>query len=105
MGKEHRKAWLTHFVEDKRYAAMTGLGFSSGLPYAPAVAIGGDEGACAGGKRPNAITRSRKGCHEPPGKQSCPFEVVVTGAAVMRQPSMVTSCVAPAKPRASENGR
>jgi MFS transporter, PAT family, beta-lactamase induction signal transducer AmpG len=33
MSKEYRKTWLTHFVEDKRYAAMTGLGFSSGLPF------------------------------------------------------------------------
>jgi PAT family beta-lactamase induction signal transducer AmpG len=33
MGKEFRKTWLIDFVEDKRYAAMTGLGFSSGLPF------------------------------------------------------------------------
>jgi MFS transporter, PAT family, beta-lactamase induction signal transducer AmpG len=33
MGKEFRKTWFAHFVEDKRYAAMTGLGFSSGLPF------------------------------------------------------------------------
>ncbi len=33
MGKEYRKTWLSYFAEDKRYAAMTGLGFSSGLPF------------------------------------------------------------------------
>jgi PAT family beta-lactamase induction signal transducer AmpG len=32
MGKEYR-TWLSYFAEDKRYAAMTGLGFSSGLPF------------------------------------------------------------------------
>jgi hypothetical protein len=31
MGKEYR-TWLSYFAEDKRYAAMTGLGFSSSLP-------------------------------------------------------------------------
>ena len=33
MGKGYRKTWLSYFAEDKRYAAMTGLGFSSGLPF------------------------------------------------------------------------
>jgi MFS transporter, PAT family, beta-lactamase induction signal transducer AmpG len=31
MGKEYRKT--SYFAEDKRCAAMTGLGFSSGLPF------------------------------------------------------------------------
>ena len=33
MGKGYRKTWLSYSAEDKRYAAMTGLGFSSGLPF------------------------------------------------------------------------
>jgi MFS transporter, PAT family, beta-lactamase induction signal transducer AmpG len=31
--REERKTWLSHLGEDKRYAAMVGLGFSSGLPF------------------------------------------------------------------------
>ena len=33
MHKESQKTWLSHLAEDKRYAAMAGLGFSSGLPF------------------------------------------------------------------------
>ncbi len=33
MGKESRTQWLAHLAADKRYAAMLGLGFSSGLPF------------------------------------------------------------------------
>jgi PAT family beta-lactamase induction signal transducer AmpG len=31
--REERKTWLNSLAKDKRYAAMTGLGFSSGLPF------------------------------------------------------------------------
>jgi MFS transporter, PAT family, beta-lactamase induction signal transducer AmpG len=31
--REERKTWLKSLAKDKRYAAMTGLGFSSGLPF------------------------------------------------------------------------
>ena len=33
MHKESEKSWLAHLAEDQRYAAMAGLGFSSGLPF------------------------------------------------------------------------
>ena len=33
MRKKSQKTWLSHLAEDKRYAAMAGLGFSSGLPF------------------------------------------------------------------------
>src|SRR5215813_12760809 len=33
MHKGSEKTWLAHLAEDRRYAAMTGLGFSSGLPF------------------------------------------------------------------------
>jgi PAT family beta-lactamase induction signal transducer AmpG len=33
MHKVSQKTWLTHLAEDKRYFAMAGLGFSSGLPF------------------------------------------------------------------------
>ena len=33
MQKDSQKAWLAHLAEDRRYAAMAGLGFSSGLPF------------------------------------------------------------------------
>jgi PAT family beta-lactamase induction signal transducer AmpG len=33
MYKESEKCWLAHLAEDQRYAAMAGLGFSSGLPF------------------------------------------------------------------------
>jgi hypothetical protein len=33
MHKDSEKTWLAHLAEDRRYAAMAGLGFSSGLPF------------------------------------------------------------------------
>src|SRR4029077_427866 len=33
MHKQSEKTWLAHLAEDRRYAAMVGLGFSSGLPF------------------------------------------------------------------------
>ena len=33
MDIESKKSWLIHLAGDRRYAAMTGLGFSSGLPF------------------------------------------------------------------------
>jgi hypothetical protein len=33
MQNDSQKAWLAHLAEDRRYAAMAGLGFSSGLPF------------------------------------------------------------------------
>ena len=33
MRKESEKTWLAHLAVDQRYAAMAGLGFSSGLPF------------------------------------------------------------------------
>ena len=33
MHKQSEKTWLAHLAEDQRYAAMAGLGFSSGLPF------------------------------------------------------------------------
>ena len=33
MHKDSTKTWLGHLAEDRRYAAMAGLGFSSGLPF------------------------------------------------------------------------
>jgi PAT family beta-lactamase induction signal transducer AmpG len=33
MHKDSENTWLTHLAEDRRYAAMAGLGFSSGLPF------------------------------------------------------------------------
>ena len=33
MHEESEKTWLAHLAEDQRYAAMAGLGFSSGLPF------------------------------------------------------------------------
>jgi MFS transporter, PAT family, beta-lactamase induction signal transducer AmpG len=33
MHKDSKKTWLGHLAEDPRYAAMAGLGFSSGLPF------------------------------------------------------------------------
>src|ERR1700731_619585 len=33
MHKDSQKTWLAHLAEDRRYAAMVGLGFSSGLPF------------------------------------------------------------------------
>jgi hypothetical protein len=30
---QSEKTWLAHLAEDQRYAAMAGLGFSSGLPF------------------------------------------------------------------------
>jgi MFS transporter, PAT family, beta-lactamase induction signal transducer AmpG len=33
MHTDSQKTWLAHLAEDRRYAAMVGLGFSSGLPF------------------------------------------------------------------------
>src|SRR6516164_2220878 len=33
MHKDSKESWLGHLAADRRYAAMTGLGFSSGLPF------------------------------------------------------------------------
>src|SRR5262245_65668726 len=33
MHKDSENTWLAHLAEDRRYAAMAGLGFSSGLPF------------------------------------------------------------------------
>jgi hypothetical protein len=33
MRKESEKTWLAYLAEDQRYAAMAGLGFSSGVPF------------------------------------------------------------------------
>ena len=44
MHKESEKSWLAHLAEDQRYAAMAGLGFSSGLLFC------------------SSIRRNRRGC-------------------------------------------
>jgi MFS transporter, PAT family, beta-lactamase induction signal transducer AmpG len=33
MYRDSQKTWLAHLAEDRRYAAMIGLGFSSGLSF------------------------------------------------------------------------
>jgi hypothetical protein len=33
MHKDSEKTWLAHLAENRRYPAMAGLGFSSGLPF------------------------------------------------------------------------
>jgi MFS transporter, PAT family, beta-lactamase induction signal transducer AmpG len=33
MPQDSKKTWLGYLAEDQRYAAMAGLGFSSGLPF------------------------------------------------------------------------
>jgi PAT family beta-lactamase induction signal transducer AmpG len=33
MHRDSEETWLAHLAEDRRYAAMAGLGFSSGLPF------------------------------------------------------------------------
>jgi hypothetical protein len=33
MRNQTEKSWLAHLADDRRYAAMAGLGFCSGLPF------------------------------------------------------------------------